>query len=151
MTSGTAVKRKAPAKKRSATAAKQSAKSVATKAASDATVIIRTLAGISSAAVAKATGHGWNYWLRVLDKAGAGKLPHPEIVKLLSKSLGVRSPWWLQMITAGRRDRAGAAGGFGGGGYHEEFVGVDTRSTEGDVGGQALIKSPPKQNEAAQH
>ena len=57
MTSGTAVKRKAPAKKRSATAAKQSAKSVATKAASDATVIIRTLAGISTAAVAKATGH----------------------------------------------------------------------------------------------
>ena len=107
MTTGTAVKRKAPAKKRSATAAKQSAKSVATKAASDATVIIRTLAGISTAAVAKATGHGWNYWLRVLDKAGAAKLPHPEIVKLLSKSLGVRSPWWLQMITVGYEQARG--------------------------------------------
>lgn len=158
MTTGTAVKRMAPAKKRNATLAKasspstkttrtaiaakaparvpkapakrktpakavpaarakpiapkkppmrQSARSAATKAASDATGVIRTLAGISTSAVAKATGHGWTYWLRALDRAGAATLPHREIVKLLGKSLGVRSPWWLQMITVGYEQARG--------------------------------------------
>ena len=60
--------------------------------------MIRTLAGISTTAVANATGHGWNYWLKALDKAGAATLPHGDIAKLLSKTLGLKHPWWVQMV-----------------------------------------------------
>ena len=72
-----------------------------------ATGIVKTVAGISTAAVAKATGHGWNYWLRALDKAGAATLPHREIVKVLASTLGLKSPWWLQMITVGYEQARG--------------------------------------------
>ena len=53
------------------------------KSPRSATALVAMLAGISTTAVAKATGHGWSYWLRALDKAGAAKLPHKEIVALL--------------------------------------------------------------------
>jgi hypothetical protein len=69
--------------------------------------IVATLAGISTAAVAKATGHGWNYWLRVLDQAGAAKLPHKEIVKVLYDKLGLRKSWWVQMVTVGYEQARG--------------------------------------------
>ena len=79
-------------------AVKPTAMSLAGRAVSQTTGMIRTLAGISTTAVAKATGHGWNYWLKALDKAGAATLPHGEIAKLLSKTLGLKQPWWVQMI-----------------------------------------------------
>jgi len=69
--------------------------------------IVATLAGISTAAVTKATGHGWNYWLRALDKAGAVKLPHKEIVKLLYDKLGLKKSWWVQMVTVGYEQARG--------------------------------------------
>lgn len=71
------------------------------------TGIVATLAGISTAAVTKATGHGWNYWLRALDKAGAARLPHKEIVNVLYDKLGLRKSWWVQMVTVGYEQARG--------------------------------------------
>ena len=42
-----------------------------------------------------------------MDKAGAASLPHPEIVKLLSNTLGLRNPWWLQMVSVGYEQARG--------------------------------------------
>jgi hypothetical protein len=112
MTAATAKRRKPAAKKArgkpmAATATRD--KKVAGKpvAATTAAGVIRTLAGVSTAAVAKATGHGWSFWLKALDKAGAAGLPHREIVGLLSKKLGLKHPWWLQMITVGYEQARG--------------------------------------------
>lgn len=69
--------------------------------------IVATLAGISTAAVSRATGHGWNYWLRALDKAGAARLPHKEIVQTLYDKLGLRKIWWVQMVTVGYEQARG--------------------------------------------
>ena len=69
--------------------------------------IVATLAGISTIAVTKATGHGWNYWLRALDKAGAAKLPHREIVSVLYDKLGLKKSWWVQMVTVGYEQARG--------------------------------------------
>jgi hypothetical protein len=75
-------------------------------------------AGMSDAAILKATGRDWKQWLALLDRAGAREMPHREIVRRVS-SLGVRD-WWSQMVTVGyerirglrergqRRDRAGS-------------------------------------------
>ena len=72
-----ATRHKASAQKRrgdtDAVAVATGAMSMAVGAAAAATGAVATLAGISSAAVAKATGHGWSYWLKALDSAGAAK------------------------------------------------------------------------------
>jgi len=49
-------------------------------------------------AVSAKTGKTWPQWFTLLDKAGAGKWPHREIAKLLSKKHKVPS-WWSQMVT----------------------------------------------------
>jgi uncharacterized protein YndB with AHSA1/START domain len=65
---------------------------------------------MSDAAVKAKTGQTWKEWFTVLDKAGAKKMTHQEIVKLLNTSYGV-GPWWQQMVTVtyeqqrGLRDR----------------------------------------------
>ena len=92
---------KAATKKPAAGAAKKA--STVPRAAA----LVMTLAGISTAAVAKATGHGWSYWLRVLDKAGAAKLPHKEIVAVLYDRLGLKKSWWVQMVTVGYEQARG--------------------------------------------
>jgi hypothetical protein len=69
--------------------------------------IVGTLAGVSTAAVLKATGHGWDYWLKALDKAGAAKLPHKEIALLLYEKLGLRKNWWVQMVAVGYEQARG--------------------------------------------
>jgi len=56
-------------------------------------------AGMSDAAVRKATGRSWRDWVRVLDAAGAAEKPHREIARHVA-SLGVPS-WWCQMVTVG--------------------------------------------------
>ena len=106
----TAVKRVRPAAKKVAkpVAKKRAATSLAGRAVSPTTGMIRTLAGISTAAVAKATGHGWSHWLKALDKAGAATLPHGEIVKLLSKALGLKHPWWVQMVAVAYEQARGS-------------------------------------------
>lgn len=74
------------------------------------------IGGIHSDAVAAATGRSWADWLRVLDKAGAKKLGHKEIVALV-RSHGV-GMWWQQMVTVGYeqarglREKHQVAGGY---------------------------------------
>ena len=69
--------------------------------------LIATVAGISSAAVTKATGHGWDFWLKALDRLGAAKLTHPEIARMLYDKLGLRKNWWVQMIAVGYEQARG--------------------------------------------
>lgn len=107
---GTPSARKPPAKKVAPTAKAASRSGVlaaARKTTGDAARVVGTLAGVSTAAVAKATGHGWNYWLKALDKAGASKLPHKEIAQVLYDRLGLRKNWWVQMVTVGYEQARG--------------------------------------------
>jgi uncharacterized protein YndB with AHSA1/START domain len=57
------------------------------------------LAGMSDAAVKKATGRDWPAWAATLDAAGASEKPHGQIVAHVS-SLGTPD-WWSQMVTVG--------------------------------------------------
>lgn len=60
----------------------------------------RKIAGISDAAVAKATGRTWAQWIKALNAAGAKELDHPAIARLVESAFGI-SPWWSQMVTVG--------------------------------------------------
>jgi hypothetical protein len=53
---------------------------------------------MSDIAVKTKTGKNWKDWFAVLDKAGARKMNHQEIVKLVSEKYEV-GPWWQQMVT----------------------------------------------------
>ena len=64
------------------------------------------LAGISSAAVEKATGRGWAAWLKRLDADGAADLSHKQIAERLHDEHGV-SEWWSQMVTVGYEQARG--------------------------------------------
>jgi hypothetical protein len=52
----------------------------------------------SDEAVKSKTGKTWKDWFAILDKAGARKMNHQEIVKYLNSEQGV-GPWWQQMVT----------------------------------------------------
>jgi len=54
--------------------------------------------GMTDAAVKAKTGKDWAGWFGVLDKAGAAKLRHPQIARLLHEKHGVPG-WWSQMVT----------------------------------------------------
>jgi hypothetical protein len=58
-----------------------------------------SVAGMSDAAVKKATGRDWTQWVKVLDAAEAAKKSHRDIAKHV-KSLGTPD-WWTQMVTVG--------------------------------------------------
>jgi len=64
------------------------------------------LAGISSGAVKKATGKTWLQWLTLLDKEGAAKLPHRDIVRWLQQTQGLPD-WWGQMVAVGYEQARG--------------------------------------------
>jgi uncharacterized protein YndB with AHSA1/START domain len=53
---------------------------------------------MSDDAVQSRTGKNWSQWFAILDKAGAKKMSHQEIVKLLNSKYAV-GPWWQQMVT----------------------------------------------------
>src|SRR5436190_20789210 len=57
-------------------------------------------AGISSEAVAAATGRTWAQWVALLNREGAVHMAHADIAKHLSAKHGVPS-WWSQMVTVG--------------------------------------------------
>src|SRR4051794_26198578 len=57
------------------------------------------LAGMSDAAVSKATGRTWIAWVKLLDAARASEKPHREIAAHVA-SLGTPS-WWTQMVAVG--------------------------------------------------
>ena len=52
---------------------------------------------MSDDAVQAKTGKTWKQWFSILDKAGAKKMTHQEIVKYINETHGV-GPWWQQMV-----------------------------------------------------
>ena len=52
---------------------------------------------MSDAAVQAKTGKTWKEWFGILDKAGARKMDHKQIVAHLVKRHKV-GPWWQQMV-----------------------------------------------------
>lgn len=62
--------------------------------------------GISSEAVARATGRSWSEWIALLDQAGARKWDHATIAVYLHDRLGV-GDWWSQMVTVGYEQAVG--------------------------------------------
>jgi hypothetical protein len=52
---------------------------------------------MSDEAVRAKTGKNWKEWFAILDKAGARKMNHQEIVKYLNTKQGV-GPSWQQMV-----------------------------------------------------
>ncbi len=61
---------------------------------------------ISSDAVEARTGKSWAQWFAVLDKAGARKMSHREIVAVLASKHDVGS-WWRQMVAVGYEQARG--------------------------------------------
>lgn len=65
---------------------------------------------MSDEAVKAKTGKTWKEWFAILDKTGASKMNHQEIVKYLKTKQGI-GPWWQQMVTVtyeqarGRREK----------------------------------------------
>lgn len=55
---------------------------------------------VSDAAVQAKTGCSWDQWYTTLDRAGAQRMSHREIVALIGKRWQV-GPWWQQMVTVG--------------------------------------------------
>lgn len=58
------------------------------------------LAGMSDEAVKERTGCSWERWVYALDKLGADRLSHREIVRLVREKYEVNS-WWSQSVTVG--------------------------------------------------
>lgn len=53
---------------------------------------------MSDLAVIAKTGKSWDQWFRILDRAGATRMDHKGIVKLLGARHDI-GPWWRQMVT----------------------------------------------------
>jgi uncharacterized protein YndB with AHSA1/START domain len=72
---------------------------------------------VSNEAAKKRTGRDWAEWCALLDKEGAEKLSHREIVRLIHEKYH-GGDWWSQMITVGyerlrgRREVNQRIGGF---------------------------------------
>lgn len=62
--------------------------------------------GLGSPAVKKATGRTWREWFALLDKAGAAKLPHREILRRLQSTHRLPD-WWGQMVSVGYEQARG--------------------------------------------
>lgn len=59
---------------------------------------VKKLDGVSDKAVQKATGHVWSEWFAILDKSGAKKWDHKEIVAYLKDNYELTG-WWQQNVT----------------------------------------------------
>lgn len=55
---------------------------------------------VSEEAIVRATGRGWDDWLRILDERGIEGYAHRETAAWLRTELGVGG-WWAQAITVG--------------------------------------------------
>lgn len=81
------------------------------------TVQPRSASRVSNEAVQAKTGKTWSEWFSLLDKAGARKMSHKEIVAYLHEQHGV-GPWWQQSVTVeyeqarGLRDKHEKPGGY---------------------------------------
>ncbi len=65
-----------------------------------------TYGNVSSDAVKKATGRGWEEWIALLDDADAAELEHAEIAALLNRD-HIESGWWSQTVTVGYEQARG--------------------------------------------
>jgi hypothetical protein len=65
-----------------------------------------TTARIGDEALKKKTGRNWQEWFAVLDREGAIKLSHKEIVAMVQARLNLTS-WWGQMIAVGYEQERG--------------------------------------------
>lgn len=54
--------------------------------------------GMSDAAVEAKTGRRWTAWFMLLDRAGAKRLEHRDIAKILRSEHGMPG-WWAQCVT----------------------------------------------------
>lgn len=61
---------------------------------------------MSDDAVKAKTGKTWKQWFEILDRAGAKKMSHQEIVKFLNSEHAV-GPWWQQMVTVTYEQQSG--------------------------------------------
>jgi uncharacterized protein YndB with AHSA1/START domain len=55
---------------------------------------------VSDEAVKAKTGKAWADWFKLLDRASARQLAHPDIARLLHEKHGLGG-WWSQMVTVG--------------------------------------------------
>ena len=58
------------------------------------------LAGMSDAAVEKATGRDWPQWVEALDAADAREMPHREIAQHVHQTWDIPG-WWAQTVAVG--------------------------------------------------
>jgi hypothetical protein len=58
------------------------------------------LAGMSDVAIKAKTGCTWERWVKTLDQKGAEKMPHGDIVAIVSKTFKIDA-WWSQTVTVG--------------------------------------------------
>ena len=65
------------------------------------------LSGVSSEAVAAATGRTWDEWAEFLDGLGAQEMPHKDIVALVAGPGGLSNGWWQQSVTVGYEQARG--------------------------------------------
>lgn len=63
--------------------------------------------GVSSEAVARATGRNWPEWLELLDKLGAQDKNHKEIVALIAGPGELSNGWWQQSVAVGYEQARG--------------------------------------------
>ena len=63
--------------------------------------------GIRSEAVQKATGCGWDKWIKALDHEGCASMSHTEIVALVHAKWPKVGDWWSQMVTVGYEQARG--------------------------------------------
>lgn len=61
---------------------------------------------MSDQAVKAKTGKTWKEWFATLTRAGAKKMSHQEIVKLLASKHNV-GPWWQQMVAVTFEQQSG--------------------------------------------
>ena len=67
----------------------------------------QTFNGMSSEAVARATGRNWDAWLAFLDDLGAQESDHKEIVALVAGPGGLTNGWWQQSVAIGYEQARG--------------------------------------------
>ena len=65
------------------------------------------LSGVSSEAVAAATGRTWDEWAEFLDGLGAQEMTHKDIVALVAGPGGLSNGWWQQSVTVGYEQARG--------------------------------------------
>lgn len=58
------------------------------------------LAGMRNATITEKTGRDWEHWVYALDRRGASKLTHTEIVAIVQQEYKIPD-WWAQTVTVG--------------------------------------------------